>query len=242
MTAQPLRVGCWLGLLLTGCTTMHIPPPADMGAPLPPGAVHADGLDVGLGGQFLLYVPVAFHLRGSRALDLGEGPMAVELGGNLGVGWAGLNPALHWAPDPRAGSPWRFGTRLGLLAGVGDQLGEVPFADPYLGASLHGQASRTWGTSGAFTAALGWGFTGHTRCMLGCSYDEPPTAPQNPPDHSYIPYNAPSIHLRTDLPVGPEGFAWMIATSFQPLISAGDVLPIWSLGAGIHYHDPGPQW
>lgn len=245
MDATPPRGSGMLTLaLLAGCSSMHIPPPADLGPPLPPAAVHAGGLDVGLGGQFLFYMPAAMHLRGAKAIALGDGPMALELGGNAGTGWAGLSPALHWAPRPRAGSAWYFGSRLGLTAGSGDQLGYNPLADPYLGASLLGQASWTWGTAGALTAALGWGYTGHTRCMLGCSYEVPSAEPDDLTDsqvHSYIPYNAPSLHLRADLPAG-DGYAFMIAMGAQPLLDAGDVLPIFSLSLGLHHHDPGPRW
>jgi hypothetical protein len=164
-----------------------------------------------------------------------------------------VNPALHWAPPPRVGGHWRFGGRLGLLGGAGDILGEVPFADPFLGGSLHGQASHFWDDGGAVTAALGWGYTGHTRCMEGCGYSMPregfedctETAEEEcpgPQRHSYNPFNAPSLHLRADLPAGHEGYAMMIALGAQPLIMNGRLEPIFTISAGLHHKDPGPQW
>ncbi len=244
MTHSSTARAVGMTLLLAGCTTMHLPPPADMGAPLPPGAARAEGLDLAVGGQLFLYYPVAFHLRGSRAIDLGEGPLALELGGNVGFGWAGVNPALHWAPPPRPGGYWRFGSRLGLLAGAGDLFGEIPYADPYLGASLHGQASRVWDNGRALTLALGWGYTGHTRCWTGCGFDDPGADPSDPdpPRHSYLPYNAPSLHLRADLPAGRDGYAWMFGLGAQPVISSGDLLPMFNLSTGLHHKDPGPHW
>ncbi len=243
MTPHLSRSVWGLALALTGCSTMHVPPPANLDAPLPPDAAAAGGMDVNVGAQTFYYYPLAFHLRGAKALPMGETPLALELGGNVGVGWVGINPALHWLPAPRPGSDWRFGGRLGLQAGAGDLLGEVPFADPFLGASLQGQASRVWDDGGAITAALGWGYTGHTRCMEGCSFDEPGSDPQDPgpAGHSYLPYNAPGLHLRADLPAG-DGYAATLMLGAQPLISRGDVLPIFELGVGIHHHDPGPRW
>jgi hypothetical protein len=244
MNATTLRRFCGLGLLLTGCSTMHIPPPANLGAPLPPAAAASDGLDVNVGGQLLLYAPMALHLKGAKALPLGDGPFAIELGGNVGTGFAGVHPAVHWAPAPRPGADWSFGTRLGALVGTGDVLGEQPFADPYLGGSLHGQASRVWDDGGALTTSVGWAYTGHTRCMGGCSYSVPSDDPADPePDkHSYLPYHGPILHLRADVPAGSEGYAFTVGLGAQPLWDGSSLLPVFELSAGLHHKDPGPRW
>jgi len=244
MTGRTPRGSLLFAVVLAGCSTMHIPPPANLGAPLPPAAAEASGLDANVGAQLLLYAPVALHLEGAKALPLGDSPFAVELGGNLGSGFAGINPAVHWTPSPKPGADWRYGTRLGVLLGAGDVLGEQPFADPYLGGSLHGQASRVWDDGGAITTSLGWSYTGHARCMGGCSYSVPSDDPEDPePDkHSYLPYHGPIFHLRADLPAGSEGYAFMVGLGAQPLWDGASLLPIFELSLGLHHKQPRPGW
>jgi hypothetical protein len=251
MPSTPVRRAAPLALLM-GCAVPHIPPPANLGAPMPPAAASAEGFDVELGGLFLAYLPAAFHLDGAKALPLGEAPLALELGANLGTGWAGVNPALHWTPRTRPGADWHPGMRLGLLAGVGDVLGTTSGSgDPFLGGSLHAQSSWVGQRGGAITAALGWGYTGHTRCMGGCSFETltpgSPSCAEAPAEcqttrHSYTPYHAPSLHLRGDIPVGHEGYACSLAIGAQPLLDAGELLPIFELSVGLHHKDPGPRW
>jgi len=250
MNSATPGVTAWLALMMAGCMVHHIPPPAELGAPLPPASVGADGFDIAVGVHTFVHVPVAGHMRASRALALGDGPLALELGGNASRGWAGLNPALHWAPDPKAGSAWAYGVRLGAVVGTGDILRIDPFADPYLGGSLHGQLSRVWDNGGAVTLALGGGYTGHMRCLGGCTYSVPHTEYEDcvdtikeecpdPTRHSFGPYLGPSLHLRADLPAGHEGHAWMIALGVQPY---GDTLPIFVLSTGLHHHNLEPRW
>ncbi len=247
------RAPAWCAVLTVGCMVHHIPPPAELGAPLPPIAAGADGLDVAVGAHSYLQAPIAAHMRASRAFVLGDGPLAIELGGNASTGWAGLNPALHWAPDPKDGSAWAYGARLGVVFGTGDILRVDPYLDPYLGGSIHGQLSRFWANGGAFTVALGGGYTGHIRCLGGCGYTVPKTGYEDcvdtikeecpdPTSHSFDPYLGPSLHLRADLPVGSDGHAWMIALGAQPAIFYGDAAPVFTLSTGIHHHDPNPRW
>ncbi len=244
---------CSLLLLQAGCVVQHIPPPAHPGAPMTPVTSSAGGLDVGVGGEFLLYLPVAYHARAAKAVSLGEGPLSLELGGNLGSGWAAVNPALHWTPRPRPGSDWHLGLRMGLVAGAGDILGTQPLADPFLGGSLHAQSTWANDRGRALTGSLGWGYAGHTRCMGGCSYGVPQQGGEtgwcsgDDPDncetvHSYIPYNAPSLHLRADLPVGHEGHAVFLGFGTQPIIDGTNLLPVFELSAGLNHRDPGPSW
>jgi hypothetical protein len=237
---------------LTGCIVQHTPPPPALGAPLPPGSVEHQGFDVGVGLHSYLHYPIATHIRASRALQLGDGPLALELGANASTGWGGISPALHWAPPPRPGRAWRWGLRLGAVAGSGDLLSANRWVDPYLGGSLHGQLSRGWDNGGAFTVALGADYAGHTFCLGGCSYtvhlpgweDCAPQGNKHCPDgthHSYDPWIGPSLHLRADLPVG-QGFAWMWALGAQPAYLNESWAPVFTISTGLHHRDREPDW
>jgi hypothetical protein len=219
-----------------------MPPAVDLGAPLPPAAVRSHGFDAVLAEHFWLDVPFTPSFRAAGVLPLGPGAWGLELGGNLGVSWLGAAPALHWAPDPRPDSAWRWGGRLGLALGVGDLThGD---ANPYTGASLLAQASRTWGPGGvgALTAALGWGYSGHLRCFFGCYIPDPEVDPEHEDPWSgedYIPYNGPTLHLRLDLPLGRQGTAVITEASAQPVVWGGDFEPVWSLALGLHHRRVG---
>jgi hypothetical protein len=241
-----------LALPSAGCLVMHVPPPAHPGAPMTPVTAAGEGLDVGVGGSSYLSVPIAYHARAAKAFTVAEGPFTIELGGNLGSGWAALNPALHWAPEMRPGSRWHPGLRLGLVAGSGDILGYEPFAAPFVGASLHAQGAWADERGRVITTSLGWGYTGHTRCLGGCSY----TVPSEPDSswcdeedpascettHAYSPFNAPSLHLRADFPVGHAGHSVFVGLGTQPVLDGDSLLPILELSAGLNKGAPQPRW
>ena len=220
-----------------GCFDVTMPPPASLGAPMPPPAIETDSWDIGIQEQVYAKQPFETALRIGRSLPMGAGPWSVELGGLGGAKYASLNPALGWSSDPLGvQGRWRLGGRLGAALGSGSLVGER-FVDPFAGGSLHGLASWSWGWGdiGSLGISLGYGYTGFLRCFSGCVVlldgDEGQVS-----ERSYQPFRSPSAQLRADMPMSDEDpVALSVSCGLFPLALKGSRELVWSLGFGVHW-------